>query len=54
VAPMACGVSDADEYGFVFGGGFSECVGSPLIPIDGVVCVLEEVGAGGVDETIRH
>jgi hypothetical protein len=46
VAPMARGVADADEYWFVLVDSFLECFGSPFVPIDGVVGMLEEVWAG--------
>ncbi len=52
VAPVAGGVADGEEDGFVFAASFFDGFGAPGMPIDGVVGVLKEVGAGGVDETI--
>jgi len=52
VAPVAGGVADAHEDGFVFFAGAGECGVSPGIPVHGIVGVLEEVGAGLVDEFV--
>ena len=52
VAPMAGRVSDADkDRNSAFPGGF-ECSIAPWIPVDGVVGVLLEVGAGLKEEPI--
>jgi hypothetical protein len=53
VAPVASGVADAQKYWFVLFVGFHEGFLSPWIPVNGVVCVLEQVWALLVDESIR-
>ena len=54
VAPVAGGVADAEEDGLVFRAGFFEGFGAPREPVDGIVGVLEEVGAGLVGESVGH
>jgi hypothetical protein len=48
MAPVARGVPDGDEERNVTAAGFGERLLTPLIPIDGVVGVLQKVGGGGV------
>ncbi|NJC26452.1 hypothetical protein GGR27_001951 [Lewinella antarctica] len=43
---MAGRVADADENGFVFADGAGQGGVVPGVPVDGVVGVLEKVGAG--------
>lgn len=52
MSPMASGIADGEEYGFVFGGGFGKGGVAPWHPVDGVVGVLEQVGGFFVDEGI--
>ena len=54
VAPVAGGIADAEEDGFIFRLGLFEGFRAPGIPVDGVVGVLEEVGAGLVGESVGH
>jgi len=54
VAPVAGRVADREKNGFVFAGGFGEGFIAPGIPIDGVLGVLQEIGALFVRETIGH
>ena len=53
VAPVAGGVADGQEDGFVFGPGLGKGFLTPGIPVHGVVGVLEEIGTFFVDETVR-
>jgi hypothetical protein len=46
MAPVARGVADGDEERDVAAAGLSKRLITPLIPIDRVVGVLEEVGGG--------
>ena len=46
VAPVACGVADRQEDGAVLLAGQCQGFVAPGVPVDGVVRVLEEVGAG--------
>ena len=52
VAPVTGGISNGEEDGFVFGAGAGEGFFAPGEPVDGVVGVLEEVGAVFVDELV--
>ena len=54
MAPVAGGVADAEEDGLVFVAGLLEGFRPPGEPVDGVVGVLEEVGAGFVGESVGH
>ena len=54
VAPVAGGIADAEEDGFIFRLGLFEGFRPPGIPVDWVVGVLEEVGAGLVSESVGH
>src|SRR5262245_19897359 len=46
VAPVARRVADREEHGLVLGPGLRECLVAPGIPVDGVVGMLEQIGAG--------
>ena len=48
VAPVAGGVSDAQENRLVFLPGAGQRLLAPGIPVDRIVCVLEEIGGGFV------
>jgi hypothetical protein len=54
VAPMAGGVTDRDQEGHVPAGRLGEGVLRPHPPVDGIVGVRAEVGAGRGGEFIRH
>jgi hypothetical protein len=52
VAPVTGGIPDAQEDGLVFLDRTGEGLLAPFVPVDGVVRVLEQVGAGRVDQAI--
>ena len=52
VAPMAGGVAHREQDRLVAAAGLGEGFGSPGAPVDGVVPVLEQVGAGFVAEEV--
>ena len=52
VAPVACGVTDGEEDGFMIFLGLLEGILTPWVPIDGVMSMLEEVRAFFVSELI--
>src|SRR5262249_41438283 len=52
VAPVARRVADAEEDGTVELAGAFQRLGAPGVPVDGVVGVLPQIGAGFVDEAI--
>ena len=52
VAPVAAAVADREEDHLAFLAGFFECFGSPGEPVDGVVSVQQQVGAGLVGQPI--
>ena len=52
VAPVTGGVADGEKYGFVLGPGTGERFLAPGVPVDGVVSVLEEIGARLVDQPV--
>ena len=54
VAPVACGVPDAQQHRHVALARLRERLLAPLLPVDGVVLVLEEVRRGGTREPVRH
>ena len=54
MTPMAGGISDAQQDGDVTAASFSEGLLTPLVPVHGVVLVLEKVRGGSLGETIRH
>ena len=54
VAPVAGGVADADQDGFVFGAGAGPGFLAPGEPVHGVIGVLEEIGRGFGGESIWH
>ncbi len=54
VAPVARGVADREEDRPILGAGALERLGAPWVPVDGVVGVLEQVGARLGREAVRH
>jgi hypothetical protein len=52
MAPVAGGVADREEYGLLIAARLGEGVRSPGTPVDRVVLMLEEIGAGGVAEQV--
>jgi hypothetical protein len=46
MAPVACGVADGEMHGKVAALRVGECLWYPRPPIDGIVRVLAEIGAG--------
>ena len=52
VAPVARGVSDAEQYGDAAPAGLLECLVAPWVPVDGVFGVLEEVWACFFGESV--
>jgi hypothetical protein len=54
MAPVAGCIADAEEDRLVFGFGFLKGLGSPGIPLDWVVFVLEQVGGVLAGELVRH
>ena len=52
MAPMAGGIADGEKDGLVGGLGLGQRCRAPGTPMDGVVLVLEEIGAGFVAEEI--
>jgi hypothetical protein len=53
MAPVARGVADRKEDRLVLPRGAVERLGTPGIPVDGIVRVLEEVGALLLGQTVR-
>jgi hypothetical protein len=49
---MAGCIANADEEQLVFGFGFCQGFFAPGVPIDGVVCMLKQVGAALADEFV--
>jgi len=54
MAPVAGGVTDAEEDRFVFGFGAGQHFRPPLMPVHRVVRVLKEIGGGGVNQSVGH
>ena len=54
VTPVAGAVADAQQDRLVFGAGALQCLRTPGIPVDRVVGVLEQVGAGLLGESVCH
>ena len=52
MAPMAGGIADGEEDGLVLGLGLGEGLLAPGHPMNRIVLVLEEIGAGFVGEEI--
>ena len=52
VAPVAGGVTDAQKDGFIFPAGLLQGLRPPGIPVHGVVRVLLQIGAGGINEPV--
>ena len=53
VAPVAAGVADAEENGFVLGFRFVQSFLAPWIPVYWIVGVLEKIRAFFINESIR-
>ena len=54
MAPMAGRVADAEQYRLVPGLRVGKRVVAPLLPVHGIVLVLEEVRRGGISEAVGH
>ncbi len=54
MAPVTGGVADADQHRFVLALRCLQCFLPPRIPIDGIVLVLEEIGARLACQPVRH
>src|SRR5207237_387304 len=54
VTPVARGVADAQEHGPILRSRAREGLVAPRKPIDGIVRVLAQIGAGLVREAVRH
>ena len=54
VAPVAGGIADAQEDGFLFPDGFGVSFRAPRIPVDRVIGVLAQVRGEGVGEVVGH
>ena len=54
MTPMAGGVANTEQDRQIALLGRGECLLAPLEPVDRVVLVLEEIGARGGRETVRH
>src|SRR6185436_12561251 len=54
VAPVTRRVSDAQQDRLVFTTRALECLGSPRVPVDGIVRVLKQIRTGLVRESIGH
>ena len=54
VAPVAGAVANGEEDGLVLLAGLREGLVAPGVPVDGVLGVLQEVGAGFARKTVRH
>ena len=54
VAPMAGGVTDAEKDRFVLVARFLQRLFAPRIPFHGVAGVLEQIGAGFIDQAVGH
>jgi hypothetical protein len=53
VTPVACGIAYAQKDGLIFSSGFFQSLRPPGIPINGIVSVLEKIGTGFIDQTVR-
>ena len=54
VAPMARGISDREEDRFVLVPGSPQCLGTPRVPVDGVLGMLQQVRTRLVCEAVGH
>src|SRR5699024_2326366 len=54
VAPVTRGVPDAEQHGDVTSSRLGERVVTPLVPVDGVVGVLQQVRRCAVHQAVRH
>ena len=46
VAPVTGGVADTQKDRFVFQTGFGEGLATPRMPVDRIVCMLQQIGTG--------
>jgi len=53
MAPVAGGITDADQYGLLLRPSPLESFGSPSVPIHGIVGVLEKIRRGLVLEVVH-
>ncbi len=54
MAPVAGGITDAEEDRFILGFGKRQRLRAPFPPVDGIVGVLQEIGGCGLIESIGH
>ena len=54
MAPMAGGIADGQQDRLVGGLRFCQRRGAPEAPVDGVVLMLEQIGASGLGEFVGH
>ena len=54
MAPMAGGIADRQQYGFAGLAGEFKRLLAPRVPVDRIIGMLQEVGAGFLGEAIRH
>ncbi len=54
MAPVTSGVTDREKNRFIFGAGSGESIRPPRIPVNRIVLVLEEIGAGFVGEAVHE
>ena len=54
VAPVAGRVADREQDRLVLRPSPVQRLGTPLVPVDGVVGVLQEIGAGGLGQPVGH
>ena len=54
MAPVAGGVPDGQQNRNVTAYRFGEGLRTPLVPIDGILLVLQEIRARGVGQTVGH
>ena len=52
MAPVACGITDRQKYGPIRRLGFGQRLGPPAVPVDGIVGMLEKIGAGLFAEAV--
>ena len=54
MAPMAGGIADREQNGAVAAFRLGEGLRTPFPPVDGVVAMLEQIGAGGSGEAVHR
>jgi hypothetical protein len=52
MAPVAGGISDGKENGFIFRSGFGENVIGPGMPVNRIVGMLDKIGAFFIDKVV--